>query len=188
MSVRISGKNMNVGEALNARIAERVAEMAAKYFGAGHSGHVTLEKSARGFSCDCSLHLDSGAWLQATAREHDPVLCFEAAADRIEKRLRRYKRRLRDRHPGREAAARDASYTVVAPPDGVEEIAENYHPAIVAESSTSIRTHTVAQAVMQLDMTDSPVLVFTNAGNGQMNVIYRRADGNIGWIDPKTGD
>lgn len=186
MSVRISGRNMNVGDALGARISARIADMAAKYFGGGHSGHVTLEKTGGRFACDCLLHLDSGATLQAAAQDHDPVACFEAAAERIEKRLRRYKRRLRDRHPAREVAARDAAYAVMAAPHDSEEIPENYHPAIIAESSTSIRTQSVAEAVMQLDMTDSPVLVFTNAGNGQVNVVYRRADGNIGWIDPRA--
>ena len=186
MSVRISGKNMNVGDALSARIAERMGEMSAKYFGGGHSGHVTIEKSGSGFECDCLLHLDSGISLQAAAKGHDPVVCFDEAAERIEKRLRRYKRRLRDRHAGKSVPEREANYSIVALPDSEAELPENYHPAIIAESSTPISTQTVAQAVMQLDMTDKPVLVFTNAGNGQVNVVYRRADGNIGWIDPQT--
>jgi ribosomal subunit interface protein len=182
MSIRVSGKNMNVGASLGARIEERISEILAKYFDGGHSGQVTLEKSGSGFGCDCAIHLDTGTFLQAHANGHDPSVCFEDAAERIEKRLRRYKRRLRDHHGDRRVV--DAGERVFESPDEEIEVATDYHPAIIAETSLGVETQSVAQAVMRLDMTDRPFLVFTNAGSGQINIVYRRPDGNIGWIDP----
>ena len=184
MSLRISGKQMNIGEALNERIQDRIDEAVSKYFDGGHTGHVIIEKSGSGFSCDCTIHLDTGVVLQATAENHDPTACFESAADKIEKRLRRYKRKLKDHRATAPGMADEASYAIVAPLHQEEEVPEDYNPVIIAESSTEIASQTVAQAVMQLDLTDKPVIVFTNAANGQTNVVYRRPDGNIGWIDP----
>ncbi|MFZ1815209.1 MAG: ribosome-associated translation inhibitor RaiA [Rhizobiaceae bacterium] len=185
MSLRISGKHMNVGEALSQRINDRIEEAVRKYFEGGYEGQVTLEKSGGAYDCDCSVHLDTGVALQATARGHDATACFDDAAERIEKRLRRYKRRLKDHHganAGRKMA--EASYSVVAAPEEDEEIPEDFNPLIIAESFTRLDTQSVAQAVMQLDLTDSPVVVFSNAASGEINVVYRRSDGNIGWVDP----
>jgi len=173
---------MNVGAALSARIEGRISEILGKYFEGGHSGQVTIEKSGARFTCDCALHLDTGTFLQAHAEGHDASSCFEDAAARIEKRLRRYKRRLRDHHGDRRVV--NAGEAVFAAPRGEDEIATDYHPAIIAETSIAVETQSVAEAVMQLDMTDRPFLVFTNAGSGQINIVYRRSDGNIGWIDP----
>jgi ribosomal subunit interface protein len=182
MSIRVSGKNMNVGAALSARIGDRLAEILDKYFEGGHSGQVTLEKTGARFTCDCTLHLDTGALLQAHAEGHDAPACFEDAAQRIEKRMRRYKRRLRDHHGERRVVS--AGESVIASPQEEGEIANDYHPAIIAETSIAVETQSVAEAVMRLDMTDKPFLVFTSAGNGHINIVYRRSDGNIGWIDP----
>ncbi len=184
MSLRISGKHMNVGEALSQRIEDRVSDAVSKYFHGGYTGHVTLEKSGNRFKCDCMIHLDSGAVFQASSDELDPTVAFETSADRIEKRLRRYKRRLKDHHSHASKKQDDAAYTVMAAPADEEEMPEDYNPAVIAESSTSIRIQSVADAVMQLDMTDQPVIVFTNAVNNRTNVVYRRSDGNIGWVDP----
>jgi len=185
MSIRISGKHMNVGEALSQRIEERIGDAVAKYFEGGYSAAVTLEKSFRGFECDCTIHLATGTVLQATAFGHEPTTSFEDAAERIEKRLRRYKRRLKDHHGGARARqSEEAQYTVMAAPDVEDEVAVDYAPANIAERFTSVLTQTVAEAVIQLDMTDRPLVVFTNAANGRTNVVYRRADGNVGWIDP----
>ena len=185
MSLRISGRNMNLGEALTARIEDRIEASVGKYFDGGHTGHVTVEKQGSFFEADCMVHLDTGIVLQASAKAGDATSAFEGAAERIDKRLRRYKRRLRDHH-GRhkEQEAIEASLTVMEEPDQDEEVAEDYAPVVVAESATSVRTQTVAMAVMQLDMMDEPVNVFRNAATGAVNVVYRRADGNVGWIDP----
>lgn len=185
MSLRISGKHMNVGESLSQRIEDRIDEAVTKYFSGGYSGQITLEKANNAFECDCTVHLDTGVVLQATARGHDATACFDDAAARVEKRLRRYKRRLKDHHAGSSSKSQiEASYTVIEAPDAEDEVAEDFVPAVVAESSKTVLTQTVAQAVMQLDLTDSPVVVFTNAASGNTNIVYRRADGHIGWIDP----
>lgn len=185
MKLRISGKQMNIGEALSQRIEARIGEAVSKYFEGGYSGQVTIEKTARGFDCDCNLHLDTGIVLQATAKGHDAPGCFDDAAERIEKRLRRYKRRLKDHHgAARGRAVAEAAYTVMAAPEAEEEVAPDYAPAIIAEMSTRVLTQSVAEAVMQLDLTDKPLIVFTNAANERINVVYRRSDGNVGWIDP----
>lgn len=184
MSLRISGKQMNIGEALSQRINDRIDEAVGKYFDGGHSGHVIIEKSGSGFGCDCTIHLDTGVDLHATAKGHEATACFDEAAEKIEKRLRRYKRRLKDHRAANNAKPAEASYAVLAALSQEEEVPEDYNPVIIAESSTSLARQTVAEAVMQLDRTDNPVIVFTNAANGQTNVVYRRPDGNIGWIDP----
>lgn len=186
MSLRISGKHMNVGDALTSRIEYRFEDAVSKYFHGGYSGNVTLEKQGNRFSCDCMIRLDSGVSLQGTSTENDPTAAFEAAADRVEKRLRRYKRRLKDHHANAGKSRADASYSIVESLEATEEVPEDYNPVIIAESLTSVDTQSVAEAVIQLDLIDQPVIVFTNAGNGRTNVVYRRADGNIGWIDPSN--
>ena len=183
MSLNISGKQMNVGEALTERIEGRIEEAVTKYFGHGYSGQVTLEKSGPWFECDCRIHLDSGAELTVTARGTEAGSAFDDAADKLEKRLRRYKRRLKDHHSNVEPKTNPAFYSVFETPTE-EEVSEDFAPAIVAESTTVINTQTVAQAVVELDLTGKPVVVFRNSSNGETNVVYRRADGNIGWVDP----
>ena len=185
MSLQISGKHMNVGDTLTARIQDRLDDAVSKYFPGNYRGHVTLEKQGNRFACECIIHLDSSADLQGTSNEIDPTAAFETAADKIEKRLRRYKRRLKDHHGNAAKAARaEAAYAIVEAPGAEEEMPEEYNPVIIAESLTSIQTQSVAEAVIKLDLIDTPVVVFTNAGNGKTNVVYRREDGNIGWVDP----
>ena len=185
MNLQISGKHMNVGDALTSRIEHRIEDAVSKYFNGGYSGNVTLEKQGNRFSCDCTVRLDSGVALQGTSLEVDPTTAFDTAAERIEKRLRRYKRRLKDHHhTGGDKHISDAAYAIVESLENQEEVPEDYNPVIIAESLKSVMTMSVADAVMQLDRVDDPVIVFTNAGNGCTNVVYRRSDGNIGWIDP----
>ncbi|MCT8989992.1 ribosome-associated translation inhibitor RaiA [Chelativorans sp. SCAU2101] len=192
MSLRISGKHMDIGDAFRTRIESRITEAVEKYFDGGFSGRVTVEKERAGsrFSADCTVHLDTGAVLQATGEAQDPQIAFDAAAERIEKRLRRYNRRLRSHSPahrGNGVAESDMTYRVVAPvPDDDDEVPEDYAPTVVAETRLPLKTMSVAAAVEELDMKDSPVFVFRNAGNNQVNIVYRRADGNIGWIDPSV--
>ena len=189
MTLRISGKHMDIGDAFRTRITDRVGEAIGKYFDRGFSGHVTVIKSGSRYSCDCMVRLDSGIALQAAGDAQDPTQAFEAAADRLETRLRRYKRRLKSHSSGHANGgdATDISYTVMAPlADDDEEIPENFAPAIVAESSMTLKTMSVASAVIELDTKESPVFVFRNAGTDHLNIVYRRPDGNIGWIDPST--
>ncbi len=192
MSLRISGKQMEIGDAFRSRIDDRIRESVDKYFDGGFSGHVTVEKSGSGFAADCLVRLDTGTVLQATGRAQDPQPAFEAAADRIEKRLRRYKRKLKSHDNGPDPAEalgaqqEFVDYLVMAPADEDEEVPEDYAPAVIAESSIALRTMTVATAVVELDMKDEPVVVFRNAGNRNVNIVYRRPDGHIGWIDPSS--
>ena len=188
MSLRISGKHMEIGEAFRSRIEGRIGETIEKYFDGGFSGHVTVEKSGPRFSADCVIFLDTGMGLQAAGQAYDPQVAFEAASDRIETRLRRYKRKLRSYDGAATDRDEDVAYRVMAPvtTQEDEEVAEDYAPAIVAESTVSLKTMSVARAIVELDVKDSPVFVFRNAGNEQVNIVYRRADGNIGWIDPST--
>lgn len=185
MSLRISGKQMEIGDAFRGRIEGRIGETIGKYFDRGFSGHVTVAKSKAGFSADTTIHLDSGMTLQTTGEGQEPTLAFDIAADRLEKRLRRYKRRLKSHANGAEPAATEAAYRVVSPvADEDDEVPEDFAPAIIAESTVRMRTMSVADAVIELDAKDGPVFVFKNIRNGHVNVVYRRADGNIGWIDP----
>ena len=187
MTLRISGKHMDVGDSLKGKIEDRINDAVDKYFGHGFSGHVNMEKQGAFFTCDCMLRLDSGVTLQASARENDAHVSFDRAADRIEKRLRRYKRKLKDHHAGNSNDDFSAvAYSVMSTPADDEEITEDFSPLVVAESSMTVRTQTVAMAVMQLELMDQPVNVFKNAASGAVNVVYRRTDGNIGWVDPSS--
>lgn len=193
MTLRISGKQMEIGDAFRERIDDRIQLAVDKYFDGGFSGHVTVEKTGSRFTADCLVRLDTGVTLQATGQAQEPQSAFDAAADRIEKRLRRYKRRLKshdtgpDPMAGFDANAETMDYRVMAPvADEDSEVPEDYAPAIVAETTMSLRTMSVASAVIELDMKDSPVFVFRNAGSSNVNIVYRRADGNIGWIDPSS--
>jgi ribosomal subunit interface protein len=189
MSLRISGKNLDVGEALRGQAEERVAAAVSKYYEGGYQGHVTVDKDGSAFRTDGVLHLSSGITLEASATAHDPYASLDKMAERIEKRLRRYKRRLKDRSSanGRDAGIEIPSYVIAAPDDDIEELdgaSAGDNPVIVAESTKSLHVRTVSDAVAELDLTGAPVVVFRHAGNGRMNIVYRRGDGNIGWIDP----
>jgi ribosomal subunit interface protein len=189
MPFRVSGKNIDIGEALRSRVNTRIAEALGKYFDAGYSGHVTVEKEGFGFRTECVIHLDSGITLHTEANAADAYASADQAAERIEKRLRRYKRRLKDRHAARGngdgAAVIDApSYVIAAPQHDSEEEVTEFNPVIIAEATTSLKRFSVSEAVMELDMTGAPVIVFRHASHGRINLVYRRADGQVGWIDP----
>lgn len=188
MTLRISGKHMDIGDAFRTRIDDRIGEAIGKYFDRGFSGHVTIVKAASRYTADCVVRLDSGTSLQATGEGQEPTQAFEAAAERLEKRLRRYNRRLKSHTYGAiNGKGTDVAYAIMEPlADDDEEIPENFAPAVVAESTVTLRTMSVASAVIELDTTDSPVFVFRNAGTEHLNIVYRRPDGNIGWIDPAT--
>lgn len=190
MPFRVSGKSIDVGEALRSRVDARLAEAMSKYFDGGFSGHATICKEGPGFRTEFTIHLDSGITLQAEAVAADAYASADVAAERIEKRLRRYKRRLKDRHAARldgmaNRASFDApSYVIAAPEHESDEQAEAYNPVVISEATTALPYLSVRDAVMELDMTGSPVVVFRHAGHGRINVVYRRGDGNVGWIDP----
>ncbi|WP_150525327.1 ribosome hibernation-promoting factor, HPF/YfiA family [Roseibium sediminis] len=186
MALRISGKHVDVGDALRTHITDRVEDALSKYFNGGYTGHVTLSREGAGFKSECSLHLDTGIVLQVSAQDHDPRASFDLAAEKVEKRLRRYKRRLKDHHASNSNGRDDyeAAAYVLASTEDEEELPEDYNPLVIAETASKVKTMTVGMAVMELDLTEAPVVMFKNAANGGLNVVYRRADGNVGWIDP----
>jgi ribosome hibernation promoting factor len=194
MSFRVSGKNIDIGDALRARINRRIADATSKYFDGGYSGHVTIGKEGFGFRTECAVHLDSGITLEAEAIAADAYASADQAALRIEKRLRRYKGRLKDRQAvraeggaGDDVATVDAPSYVIAAPDQDEDVGE-INPVIIAESTTALKRFSVSEAVMELDLTGAAVVVFRHAGHGRVNVVYRRTDGHIGWVDPPALD
>jgi ribosomal subunit interface protein len=187
MSFRVSGKNLDVGDALRERISDRIAETVSKYFDGRYSGHVTLAKDGFGFRTECAIHLDSKVTLHAEGMAPDAYASADQAALRIEKRLRRYHRRLRDHRPERSdgwASVDAASYIIAAPEQESEADIDEFTPVIIAESTTTLKQLSVSDAVTELDMTGAPVLVFRHAAHGGINIVYRRADGHFGWIDP----
>ena len=187
MSFRVSGKNLDVGDALRERISDRIAETVSKYFDGGYSGHVTLAKDGFGFRTECAIHLDSKVTLHAEGMATDAYASADQAALRIEKRLRRYHRRLKDHRPERNdgwAAVDAASYIIAAPEQESEADIDEFTPVIIAETTTTLKQLSVSDAVTELDMTGAPVLVFRHAAHGGINIVYRRADGHFGWIDP----
>ena len=197
MTLRISGKSINVGEALRGRVSERTDEVLRKYFDGNYSGHITLSKDGFGFRTDCSLHLDSGITLEAESNATDAYASADQALLMIEKRLRRYKSRLKDRSARKSYAASEAlaelngggldapSYVIEAPTESEEEVTE-YSPVIIAEATTSLKRLSVSEAVMELDLTGATCLIFQHGSSGRVNIIYRRPDGNVGWIDPPS--
>lgn len=190
MPLRVSGKNLDVGEALREHVTTRVQQAVSKHFPGEVAGSVTIARDGSAYRCDCSLHPAGNVVLQAEGRGHEPYATFEQALDHIEKRLRRHKRKLKDRNSPAAAAApaaMTAGYYVLEAPadeDDETEIGADYNPLVIAENTTKVRDFSVADAVSELDLSGAPVLVFRHAGNGRVNVVYRRHDGNIGWIDP----
>lgn len=187
MPLRVSGKNLDIGEALRAQVVERVSQTISKYFDGSFSGHVTVEREGTGFRTDCALHLASGMTLQVEGMAHDAYQSAERAADKLEKRMRRYKRKLKDHAPGPGAAGpvEIPSYVIQTPDLDDEETHDGeFHPIVIAETKKSMKTLSVSEAVTDLDLTGAPVVMFRHAGSGRVNLVYRRSDGNIGWIDP----
>ena len=190
MSLRVSGKNMNIGEALRTHVQEKLAVATGKYFDGSVSGHVTIAPEGSGFRSDCTLHLASGVTIQADGRAQEPYACFDQAAERIEKRLRRYKSRLKAHKHGAPGGGEIvSSYVLEAPDEEVEAPHDaEFSPTVTAETTTRLASMTIAAAVIELDLTGVTVLPFRHAATGRVNVIYRRNDGNIGWIDPAAED
>ena len=189
MTLRVSGKNLDIGEALRSKVEDRVSSTLAKYFDGQYFGHVTVARDGAGFRTDCVLHLTSGRTLEASGSAHDAYASFDQTADRIEKRLRRYKQKLKDHGPqtdGREAAPQIPYSILEAPSD--EAARSDYHPVVIAETTRPLLRLSVSDAIVELDLTGAPALVFVHAGSGRVNVVYRRGDGTIGWVDPPPGE
>jgi ribosomal subunit interface protein len=197
MQVQVSGKHVDVGEALRTRISDDLVLSIGKYFDRGGDADVVLSRDGHGFRIDCAVTLASGQRLQSHGLGMDAIGAFDQALSKIETRIRRYKRRLKSHSTAAEAKAAElaSSYVLRAPDDttdvddwgeGVE--SDGHHPPaamVIAESQEALKTMTVSMAVMDLDLTEQPAIVFRNAAHGGLSVVYRRADGNIGWVDPQ---
>lgn len=191
MQIRIAGKQVDIGNVLPSHVRAKLSAVVEKYFSGRGDAHVTFAHEGAGFRADCTIHLNSGIILQAAGTGMDTYMAFDAALARMEKRVRRYARRLKNHHD-RIAVPVDAmlaSERVIAAGSDVEEAEEpdSLTPIIIAEAEAKLRSWNVGEAVMQLDLQENPVLVFRNSGSGYINVVYRRPDGNIGWIDPVAG-
>jgi ribosomal subunit interface protein len=192
MTLRVSGKNLDIGLAFRTHIEARIDTALVKYRARLVAGHVTVEPEGSGFRADCTLHLSSGATLQADAKAQEPYASFNRTADLIENQIRRHREKLLDHH----ASAAGSDKTMIGQPAREEAEADRkpsladtgkvreLHPAVIAEPSTAFKEMTVSRAAMELDSTNAPVVVFRRASDGRTNVVYRRPDGNIGWIDP----
>jgi len=186
MDIRVSGHQIDTGSALQDHATARLSAVTEKYFNRAISSTVTFGKApANAFACDIVLHVNQGLILKSHGQAQDAHQAFEQAADKVEKQLRRYKRRLKDRHAQADHAQQqeEAAYTVFAAPEpDEEEVADA--PPVIAETRTDIPEVSVADAVMMLDLRHTNALFFKNAGTGRHNMVYRRGDGSIGWVEP----
>jgi ribosomal subunit interface protein len=201
MRIQIAGRHMDVGEALRSRIENELTGSVGKYFNRATDAVVTVAKNGgakngASVEVDCTVHLASGISLQSEGQGGDAHSAFGDAMDKLEKRVRRYKRRLRNHHADNKSPlpAEDAAAYVLAPLNEESEPSDEAlakdaeAPLVIAETKTAVRTMTVSTAVMQLDLSEGPALLFRNAAHGGLNLVYRRSDGNVGWIDPERAD
>ncbi len=190
MRIQVSGKQIDIGEALTTHVEDRIAEVVGKYFERPVEAVVTFSRDRHEFIADTSVHLSTGLSVIAKARADEVYASFEGAMTRMEKQLRRYKRRLKDHHRERELpieAMGASSYILAGADDDLDAIEpETLQPVIVAEMETRVQNFSVGEAVMQMELAGAPLLVFRNDAHGGVNVVYMREDGNIGWIDPRN--
>ena len=194
MQVQVTGKHVDVGEALRSRVSDELSTSIGKYFDRdGGGADVVVSREGHSFRVDCAVTLASGQQLATHGLGGDAHVAFDVASAKMEKRIRRYKNRLKDHHPQAMARqAETAAYYVLRAPDDDEgddtfdaDAASFPEPMVIAETETPIGVMTVSMAVMELDLTESQTIVFRNAAHGGLSVVYRRPDGNIGWIDPQ---
>jgi ribosomal subunit interface protein len=192
MTIKVTGKNIDLGESLRSYALNRVETALDKFSGRSVSGQISVEKNHDKFLTQCAIHLASGLDMQSTGSASDAYGSVDSAMERLEKRLRRYKRRLKSHGQGMEDSSHllesvGIDYVIdaesAADQSGEAESGSGA-PAVIAETPARVRAMSVSDAVMQMDLADQPFLVFRNAAHGGVNVVYRRPDGNIGWIDP----
>lgn len=193
MQVQVTGKHVDVGEALRARVSDELSTSIEKYFDRGGGADVVVSREGNAFKVDCAVTLASGQQLTTHGVGGDAHMAFDVAMQKMAKRIRRYKNRLKDHHQQAVAKqAESAAYFVIRSPELDDEEEEDGddaqafpEPMVIAETERPVRTMTVSMAVMELDLTEAQTIVFRNAAHGGISVVYRRPDGNIGWIDPE---
>jgi ribosomal subunit interface protein len=189
MDIRVSGHQLETGDALRTHVETRLGSIAEKYFSRALSAQATFGRAPHEkFSCDIVAHVMQGLILKGRGEANDAHIAFDGAAEKIEKQLRRYKRRLQARHEQSAHALKqeEAAYTVFDAGDLDAETPPPEAPVIVAEMAVDIPESSVSDAVMLMDLRNTPALLFKNAGTGRHNMVYRRSDGTIGWVEPKS--
>ena len=189
MRYQITGKQIDIGQALQTHVQTEMGEVFEKYAGRPTDANVVFSKSGHEFVCEAEVHLSTGLTAQAKGHATEIYAAFDSASEKMEKQLRRYKRRLKDHHKERSQPVElsDAgSYILASNSESDEQEPEGVSSMIVAEMETKIPELSVGEAVMQMEIANAPVLVFRNEGHSGINVVYRRDDGNIGWIDPRN--
>ena len=190
MRIQVTGKHIDVGEALTTHVEDRLAEVVGKFSARPVEAQVTFSKDRHEFVSDASVHLSTGMTVNAKGRGTDIYGCFDGAMERMEKQLRRYKRRLKDHHQHRETPieAFGASAYILDAGSDLDDAQEpeTLQPLIVAEMETKVQSLSVGEAVMQMELAGAPLLIFRNDAHGGVNVVYQREDGNIGWVDPRV--
>ena len=188
MRYQITGKHIDIGDALQTHVKTELGAAVEKYAGRPTDAMVIFSKSAHEFVCEATVHLSTGLTCTAKAHANEIYASFDACCEKMDKQLRRYKRRLKDHHKARTTPVElfgASSYILAGDTDAAEENEpESLQPIIVAEMQTKIPSLSVGEAVMQMELAGAPVLVFRNEKKDGVNVVYRREDGNIGWIDP----
>lgn len=186
MQIQVSGKHIDIGDALRGHVEQRLTDAVGKFFEKPVDATVVFSRDRHEFVADSSVNLGTGMSLQAKSKSGEIYAAFEGAVDRMEKQLRRYKRRLKDHR--REAAPADEigySYILASEDDDTPE-PESLQPVIIAEMETRVPHLSVGEAVMQMELAGVPLLVFRHDAHGEINVVYLRDDGNVGWIDPRN--
>lgn len=194
MKVTVSGRHIDVGQSLRQHVEAALGEAVSKFFGQAMDANVTFDKRGHEFSADIQVHVSRGLRVQGEGVADDPYVAFNTASEHIAKRLRRHKRRIRDHHTAqsRDLETLTAQQYILAhdddPDDGqttaIGDTTGHEEPVVVAEMKTDIASLTVGEAVMRMDLADLPAMMFRNVAHGGLNMVYRRADGNIGWVDP----
>ena len=189
MQIIVSGKQVDLSDALRTRVETNLGVIASKYFGHAIEAHVTFSRARSFFTCDINLHAGRGLQLRGEGEAADANAAFDDASEHVAKRLRRYRRRVNEH--SRDLAHRErpslARQYILQQEDGEvdeEKNIEPTHPSVIAEVDTEISMLTVGEAAMRMDLANQPIMMFRNSKSGEYNVVYRRADGNIGWIDP----
>ncbi len=191
MQISITGNKIDIGESLTAHIEDALDMTVSKYFGSAMDGSVVLSREGSQFRADVTVHIGRGIQVRSGDTADDAYAAFDVAVAHLAKRLRRNKRRLRDHHKNKGGAAAEAAldYTIAAPSTAADDGGlDGDNPVVIAEDALTIERLSVSAAVMRMDLADVPAMVFRNARDGALNFVYRRADGNIGWVDTSSGE
>ena len=192
MRTQVSGRQIDIGQALQSHVTNEIGTIIGKYSQRPTDAAVVFSRSGHEFVCESEVHLSSGLSVQARGRADEIYAAFDACGEKMDKQLRRYKRRLKEHHPRTPKRAMDeqvaATYVIASAPEDDEDEPAGADPVIIAESRGTVPTISVGEAVMRMELADAGALVFRKEDGGALNVVYRRADGNVGWIDPSVSE